>query len=147
MGTNCYQSIWLYSRTNSPDGEHLDCWLEVNPKEDAKVYVIHQLTPDGSRYDEDKVMLGFRSREAAIQAFKENCYKPGKMVGGVTEFDMEIFKIVAYQASHSSAILCSQKMYNSLKEKGLLNSRIKNPIQIAKIVRENFSKGITQNIK
>jgi Inorganic Pyrophosphatase len=122
--------------TNSPDGEHLDVWVKKNPKEGKRVYVIHQLTPDGSRYDEDKVMLGFNSAEQAIAAFKREAFKPEKMFGGLSEFDIEHFKVIAYQASNSSAMLASQRMYDKFEEKGLLPKGIKSPIQVAQIVKE-----------
>lgn len=125
--------------TNSPDGEELDFWLKSNPKEGKRVYVMHQLTPDGSKYDEDKVMLGFSSKEEAIRTFKENVFKPKEMFGGCSEFDMEHFKVIAYQASNSSAMLASQKIFDEFTKKGLLKKNIKSPIQVSKRVKETFT--------
>lgn len=124
--------------TNSPDGEHLDVWVKKNPKEGKRVYVVHQLTPDGSRYDEDKVMLGYSSADEAIKAFKREAFKPEVMFGGYSEFDIEHFKVIAYQASNSSAMLASQRMYDKFEEKGLLPKGIKSPIQVAQIVKEGI---------
>lgn len=120
--------------TNSPDGEHLDCYIEKNPDPTAKVYVVHQLTPDGSRYDEDKVMLGFSSLAKARRAFKDNTFKPSLMYGGISEFDIDHFKVIAYQASKSKAILASAENYQKLKNK--LPRGIKNPIEVSKLVSE-----------
>lgn len=122
--------------TNSPDGEHLDVWVKKNAKPGKRVYVVHQLSPDGSKYDEDKVMLGFSSAEQAIAAFKREAFKPEKMFGGMSEFDIEHFKVIAYSASNSSAMLASQRMYEKFEEKGLLPKGIKSPIQVARIVKE-----------
>ncbi|MNK29873.1 hypothetical protein D3C87_482760 [compost metagenome] len=122
--------------TNSPDGEHLDVWVKKNAKDGRPVFVIHQLTPDGSKYDEDKVMLGYSSQEEAIKAFKDHAFKPEKMFGGCSEFNIEHFKVIAYQASNSSAMLASQKMFDKFVEKGLLPKGVKSPIQISQIVKE-----------
>ncbi len=125
--------------TNSPDGEHLDVWVRPKPKSGSMVYVIHQLSVDGRKYDEDKVMIGYPSRESAIAAFKENCFKPSIMYGGCSVFDMEHFKVVAYMASNSKIMIASQKMYDRFVEKGLMPRGIKSPIATSKIVKENFA--------
>lgn len=128
--------------THSPDGEHLDCYLRKNPKKYATVYVIHQLTVDGSRFDEDKVMLGYSSKEQAIRAFKAVTFKPSLMYGGVTEFDMEHFQLAAYSASKSHAMLTNNKTYDLFKKRGLLGSSIKSPNMIARRVSESLHEGL-----
>ena len=128
--------------THSPDGEHLDCYLRKNPKRDAKVYVVHQLTVDGSRFDEDKVMLGYSSKAEAVKAFKEFTFKPNTMYGGVTEFDMEHFQVLAYQASNSSAMLTNEKTYKEFKSKGLITTGVKSPLMVARKVSESLSLGL-----
>lgn len=124
--------------THSPDGMHLDCWVRRNPKRGADVYVVHQLTPDGSRYDEDKVMLGYASKAEAVRDFRANCFKPSLMVGGVSEFSMEHFKVVAWSASNSKAMLSSQAEYDRFKKEGLLPAGIRSPIQVAQKVSESM---------
>lgn len=125
--------------THSPDGEHLDCWVRRSPKHNAEVYVIHQRTPDGSRFDEDKVMLGYSSQNEAVRAFKAECFKPTQQYGGVSVFTMEHFKVVAYQARRSKAMLASERNYSQFKDEGLLPAGIKSPIQIAQKVSESMS--------
>ncbi len=128
--------------TNSPDGEHLDVWVKKNAKDGRPVFVIHQLTPDGSKYDEDKVMLGYSSADEAIKAFKDHAFKPENMFGGCSEFGIEHFKVIAYQASNSKAMLASQKMFDKFVEKGLLPKGIKSPIQVSQIVKEGANMGL-----
>lgn len=130
--------------THSPDGEHLDCYLRKNPKKGAPVFVVHQLTVDGSRFDEDKVMLGYSSKSEAVAAFKEVTFKPGVMYGGVTEFTMEHFQVIAFSASKSHAMLTDNKTFDTFKKKGLLGSSIKSPIQVAKKVSESLQEGLTE---
>ena len=129
--------------THSPDGEHLDCYLRKNPKKDAQVYVMHQLTVDGSRFDEDKVMLGYSNKQEAIRAFKEFTFKPTTMYGGCTEFSMEHFQVIAYQASKSHAMLTDEKTYKEFKSKGLIVNGIKSPLMVARRVSESLSEGLS----
>jgi hypothetical protein len=124
--------------THSPDGEHLDCYLAPNPKEGSVVYIVHQLTPDGSSYDEDKVMLGFKSLEDAREAFKKNAFKPSKMIGQISEMNMDHFKVCAYQASNSSCFIGSEHNYEILKDKGLIKGSIKSPVSLAKKISEHY---------
>jgi len=130
--------------THSPDGEHLDCYLRKNPKKGAQVYVMHQLTPDGSRFDEDKVMLGYSSKSEAIKAFKGMTFKPGTMYGGCTEFDMEHFQVIAFSASNSHAMLTKNATYDEFKRKGLLPRNIKSPLMVARKVCEGLAEGLNE---
>lgn len=124
--------------THSPDGEHLDCWVRRSPKKNAEVYVVHQLSVDGSKFDEDKVMLGYSSEKEAVDAFKANCFKPASMYGGVSTFGLEHFKVIAFQASRSKAMLASEKNFHQFKSEGLLPAGIKSPIQVAQKVSESM---------
>jgi len=130
--------------THSPDGEHLDCYLRKNPKSNATVYVVHQLTVDGSKFDEDKVMLGYSNKDEAVKAFKEFTFKPNVMYGGVTEFDMEHFQLACFSASNSHAMLTNNKTFELFKKKGLLGSRIRSPNQIARRVSESLHEGLNE---
>ena len=130
--------------THSPDGEHLDCYLRKNPAANSKVYVVHQLTVDGSKYDEDKVMLGYDSRKEAVDAFKEVTFKPKEMFGGCTEFDMEHFQVIAFSASNSSAILTNNDTYEDFKKRKLITTGIKSPLMVAKKVSESLEEGLSE---
>lgn len=126
--------------THSPDGEHLDCYVRRNPDKDADVYVMHQMTVDGSKFDEDKVMLGYSSAAEATKAFKKFTFKPKEMFGGMSEFCLDHFKVVAYQASRSSAMLASEETYEDFKKRNLLPKGVKSPIDVAKRVSEGSEK-------
>ena len=130
--------------THSPDGEHLDCYVRKNPVKDSKIYVMHQLTVDGSKFDEDKVMLGYESKSEAIRAFKKFTFKPGVMYGGCTEFNLDHFKVVAFQASNSKAMLTDEATYEEFKKAGLLPSGVKSPVQVARRVSESLSEGLSE---
>lgn len=130
--------------THSPDGEHLDCYLRPNPNKNSKVFVIHQMTVDGSKFDEDKVMLGYDNQKEAIAAFKEVTFKPKEMFGGCTEFEMEHFQIMAFSASNSTAILTNNETYQDFKKKKLLKSGIKSPLMVAMSVSESLEIGLEE---
>ena len=130
--------------THSPDGEHLDCYLRKNPNKNCKVYVVHQMTVDGTKFDEDKVMLGYSSKSEAIKAFKDFTFKPSVMFGGCTEFEMDYFQIIAFSASKSKAMLTDEKTYAEFKKRGHLTQGIKSPLMVAKSVSESLKLGLQQ---
>lgn len=127
--------------THSPDGEHLDCYVRKNPKRDAKVYVVHQLSVDGAKFDEDKVMLGFASAAEARKMFKDCTFKPTIMYGGMSEFTLDHFRIMAYSASRSKAMLTDEDTFADFKKRGLMPRGISSPLSVAKKVSESVTEG------
>jgi hypothetical protein len=77
--------------TKGTDGDHVDCY--IGPDKNAKqAFVVHQMkAPDFKKFDEDKVMLGFPSAEAARSAYMKQYDKPG-FFGSMTPMSMEDFK-------------------------------------------------------
>lgn len=76
--------------THGADGEDVDCYL--GPHEDAThAHVVHQHKPDGKGYDEDKVMLGFKSKEDAKKAYLAH-YDDPKFLGPIHAVPMDRFK-------------------------------------------------------
>lgn len=67
------------------DGEELDCYL--GPDRSAEwAYVVHQMAPPDYRtYDEDKVMLGWPSTDAALTAYELHRSDGRQPIGGVTK--------------------------------------------------------------
>jgi len=91
-------------KTKGRDGDEVD--VIVGPLTQAKdVYVIHMLDkgPDvDARQDEDKVMLGFPSAEAAKQAFLTQY--PESFFGG-----MSVLPLAAFKKRLAKASLPNQK--------------------------------------
>jgi hypothetical protein len=75
--------------TKGADGEDVDCYVGV-VKDAPKAFVVHQKKDDGS-YDEDKVMLGFESAEAARKGYLEH-YNTDKFLGPIKAVAMDRFK-------------------------------------------------------
>lgn len=76
--------------TEGVDGDHIDVYLSDNPTS-GNVYVIDQIDQKTGKFDEHKVMYGFPSKEAAVEAYKGQ-YEKGWKVGTVTEVSREDFK-------------------------------------------------------
>jgi hypothetical protein len=73
--------------TKGADGEPVDAY--VGPDKDApKAYVVHQHKPDGTGYDEDKVMLGFKDKTEARKAYLKH-YDSDKFLGPISVVTME----------------------------------------------------------
>jgi len=77
--------------TKGNDGEHVDCY--IGPSKDAEyVFVVHQSKEqDKSAWDEDKVMLGFDTADAAIKAYK-SAYVGVDLFQSMTILPMDAFK-------------------------------------------------------
>lgn len=75
--------------TKGADGEEVDCY--VGPCSDAShAHVVHQKKEDGS-YDEDKVMLGFASKDDARKAYLAH-YNTDRFLGPIKSVFMPKFK-------------------------------------------------------
>ena len=75
--------------TEGEDRDHVDCFLGPNEQSD-KVYVVEQVSPETSLYDEDKVMLGFDSEEQAKAAYLAH-YDDHRFFGSIHYLDFADF--------------------------------------------------------
>ncbi len=88
-GQTTMQHPYGYIRgTVGADNEAIDCFL--GPKAEVReAYIIHQLkAPTFTEYDEDKIMLGFPSKEAAIRAYLDH-YNDPRFLGEVDVWPMD----------------------------------------------------------
>lgn len=76
--------------TEGVDGDHIDVYLSDEPTK-GNVYVVDQINQNDGSFDEHKVMYGFPSMEAAVEAYKGQ-YTDGWKVGTITEVSREDFK-------------------------------------------------------
>jgi hypothetical protein len=73
--------------TKGADGEGVDVY--VGPDKDApNAFVVHQRDKETKKYDEDKVMLGFRSKREAKEAFLAH-YDDPAFLGPIAKVSME----------------------------------------------------------
>jgi hypothetical protein len=76
--------------TKGADDEPVDAY--VGPHDEAQdAFVVHQHKDTGKGYDEDKVMLGFRNKKEAKEAYLEH-YDDPKFLGPVSRVSMDRFK-------------------------------------------------------
>jgi len=72
------------------DKEHLDVF--IGPHEDStSVFIIRQIDPKTKKYDEDKVLLGFKSQKQAMQTYLGN-YDRHDHVDGIREVPLDAFR-------------------------------------------------------
>lgn len=76
--------------TKGADNEPVDAYVGPD-KEAPNAYVVHQNSPETGKYDEDKVMLGFRSKREAKEAFLKHYDKPG-FLGPIMEITVDRLK-------------------------------------------------------
>lgn len=82
---------YLSNAVEGHDGDKVDVYLGPDPKA-KKVYIVHINVPDTDKYDEDKCMLNFSSREQAMKAFREAYDKPDRFFRSLSVMSVEDFK-------------------------------------------------------
>jgi hypothetical protein len=80
-----------FRRTEGTDGDHVDVY--VGPDTDSSsVFIVDQMKkPDFRRFDEQKVMLGFKDAKAAKAAYLAH-YNDPRFFGSMREMGVEEFK-------------------------------------------------------
>jgi phage-related protein (TIGR01555 family) len=77
--------------TSSQEGVHeqMDCYLGPNPMS-QRVWVVEQKNADTGKFDEHKVMLGYRDQEAAVDDYlaAHNDGRGGDRLGAVRRMDI-----------------------------------------------------------
>ena len=73
-----------FTGTEGRDKDHVDVFIGPDPS-GTKAFVVNQIDPATGRFDEHKVLLGYNSRQEAIEGYKAN-YAPGwKGLGSMVE--------------------------------------------------------------
>jgi hypothetical protein len=91
------------------DGDPVDVF--VGPDKSAKfVYVIHQTTKDGTKFDEDKCFVGFQDAMDAKAAFYKNYDVPDHFYGDVSTLSLEDFKKKIMESKKNPAFIRASKI-------------------------------------
>lgn len=92
------------------DGDQVDCY--IGPDDGAEnVFVVHQRKAgDWSKYDEDKVMIGFPSEAAAVAAFKKH-YDDPRFLGPVTTMPFDEFKTKVLATKEKPSMIKSAVLF------------------------------------
>lgn len=131
-------------RTAGADGEQIDCYIGQNPHSEL-VYVINQKYPTG-RFDEHKVMLGYDSKDAAIQSYLANNPKAKNLFDSMEILTLPQFKqwlmtgskqrkmeinVVKFKASLAEKLLMKANGPNIIKEPAnIRNFEIKSNVSL-----------------
>lgn len=79
-----------FSKTKGHDGDHIDVFIGEYLEFD-KIFVVDQKKKDGT-FDESKVMLGFKDKTEAKNAYLSNFTPDWKGFMAITEVTVEFFK-------------------------------------------------------
>ena len=93
--------------THGADGDAVDCF--VGPNENAShAYVVHSNNIETDEFDEDKVMLGFDSEQAAKDCFLRH-YDDPKFFGGIDAIPMWKFREKVYVKKETTRKLVASR--------------------------------------
>lgn len=102
-----------FKRTEGKDGDHIDVFVGPNP-ESQKVFVVDQVEPGTTNFDESKTMLGFNSIEEARDAYLSNYEEGWQGLGTITETNVDDFKKWLYDGKKQRKAFAE---YKNNKEK------------------------------
>lgn len=81
----------------TPDGtDQLDVFINPNSPEGGDVFVVNQKDPTTGKFDEAKVMMGFKNKVEAAKAYNSNYEKGWKGLKSIVRMPMDQFKQWAY---------------------------------------------------
>jgi hypothetical protein len=75
----------------SVDGDDIDIFLNQDPSK-GNVYIVDQNKPSTGKFDEHKIMYGFKNKVEAVKAYKSNYARGWRGLGKVTGVTKDIFK-------------------------------------------------------
>jgi hypothetical protein len=99
--------------TVGKDKDHLDCYVGPD-RESERVFIVHQNDPVTGSYDEDKVMLGFDTKEAARKAYLSQYDRPG-FLGDIVEMGIEEFKGKIFDEKNKGKMIKALFMEDELR--------------------------------
>lgn len=77
--------------TKGRDGDHVDVFVGPHPKSEL-VTIINQIDPKTGKFDEHKCMLGFFTKQEAIDAYHQAYMKGWKGMGSAATMGLDQFK-------------------------------------------------------
>lgn len=83
---------------NGKDGDAVDVFIGPYPDDFERVYVIDQNNKDGE-FDESKVMIGFKSKQEAKEAYLSNYNKDWRGFRAITGVSLKLFKKWLYRGN------------------------------------------------
>lgn len=97
--------------TEGRDGEEIDVYLGPDKKSD-KVFVVHQHHITGKGHDEDKVFLGFGTKEEVEKSYLEHYNNVGhKLLGPISALSLEELKQKLDESKHHDKLSFDREFY------------------------------------
>lgn len=121
------------------DGDHIDVFLG-NDFDSKKIFVVDQKI--NGKFDESKVMLGFKTPNEAKKAYLSNYEKDWKGFHKITEVDEEIFKTWLYDGKKQRKAFSEYKIIKEQNNKNMKINLKESDLRekIENIVRETLIK-------
>ena len=121
------------------DGDHIDVFLG-NDFDSKKIFVVDQKI--NGKFDESKVMLGFKTSNEAKKAYLSNYEKDWKGFHKITEVDEEIFKTWLYDGKKQRKAFSEYKIIKEQNNKNMKINLKESDLRdkIENIVRETLIK-------
>ena len=121
------------------DGDHIDVFLG-NDFDSKKIFVVDQKI--NGKFDESKVMLGFKTPNEAKKAYLSNYEKDWKGFHKITEVDEEIFKNWLYDGKKQRKAFSEYKIIKEQNNKNMKINLKESDLRekIENIVRETLIK-------
>ena len=121
------------------DGDHIDVFLG-NDFDSKKIFVVDQKI--NGKFDESKVMLGFKTSNEAKKAYLSNYEKGWKGFHKITEVDEEIFKTWLYDGKKQRKAFSEYKIIKEQNNKNMKINLKESDLRekIENIIRETLIK-------
>ena len=126
--TKMYNDYGYFLNSMGYDGDHIDVFLG-NDFDSKKIFVVDQKI--NGKFDESKVMLGFKTSNEAKKAYLSNYEKDWKGFHKITEVDEETFKKWLYDGKKQ------RKPFYQYKD--IENVKIMKESVLRQIIRESIN--------
>lgn len=134
--TKMYNDYGYFLNSMGYDGDHIDVFLG-NDFESKKIFVVDQKI--NGKFDESKVMLGFKTSNEAKKAYLSNYEKDWKGFHKITEVDEETFKVWLYDGKKQRKPFYQ---YKDIKKVKIMTESI-----LRQIIKESINKTLIKEAR
>ncbi len=119
------------------DKDYLDCFVNDHPEDSELIFVVNQIKPwtKDKQFDEHKVLIGFKNKKEAKQAYLSN-YDSPKYFGSISEYTIPEFKNII---GHGKKVVRTMNEHSFEKANVTLNDAKKAKAQAEKFWIKNYA--------
>ena len=107
----CQAHYGYIEKTRGADGDELDVYVGPWP-ESGMAYVVNQAKPDGSGFDEHKILMAFPDSDSAMIAYRNSYEKPGPTEMGIVPCTIDQLKWWLKFGNHAIPLTSDQLPYD-----------------------------------